>query len=573
MMVITGRRTSGVGCHVILAPIPPSVPIWSAFGIGPLSPTVTMHPPPPSLQSNSMSQTLPSTTSMQESASLSVANTPFNKKHLADVIIRASDGVDFYVLKGVLMLASPFFESMFSLAQPLPEHSTPSFERIPVAEASDILDPLLRLCYPVDDPAMESLPLTEKVLEAAIKYEMIEATKILKTALRGFVKHQPLPVFAAACRLRLEDEATLAAAEWKTRCARYRDEEREFTSTLSGASYVPEMGDIPAGAYHRLLQYLKSDTPITLISPPPRRDDVPHSELASYATPLNYDVTLRSTDNHLFPVQSAVLRAAGAGAMLDGAPAGKVREAEPENRPTIDVSLCGTHVRSLISFSYPLLSLPLARSLPHVMSVLEAAINYDMTEIVNVGKRLMMSLVDSDPLTVYFYACRRRWTEEMRLAAQCAVAQSLVGREYVWEMEDSTAVDYHRLLELQHRFLNIVRDAVHSSTSLGQSAQWRSLSTERHQATPVSVSVTLLEEVLDQAQMMVKNYDSSSSYCQFCNRGRRGSCHCAASEYFGRSTLTVGSILVRSETLHLDLKKQLEQLGDSEASIISGLSI
>jgi hypothetical protein len=113
-----------------------------------------------------------------------VAAYPFDMS-AADVIIRTSDNVDFCLFKAVLILASSFFSDMFSLTQP-PSHATDgTVDPIFVNESSETFDCLMRFCYPIDDPVLSSLSLTEKVLEAAMKYDMAEAIKLCKTILRG----------------------------------------------------------------------------------------------------------------------------------------------------------------------------------------------------------------------------------------------------------------------------------------------------------------------------------------------------------------------------------------------------
>ena len=84
----------------------------------------------------------------------SVAKKPFDIR-TADIIIRTSDNVDFYVYKAILAIASPFFDDMFSLAQTA---ATPTDnvtqDPVVVSEDSDTMDCLLRLCYPTDDPTL-----------------------------------------------------------------------------------------------------------------------------------------------------------------------------------------------------------------------------------------------------------------------------------------------------------------------------------------------------------------------------------------------------------------------------------
>lgn len=94
----------------------------------------------------------------------SLAEAPFDDKPLADLVIVTSDNVEFYLLKGILMVASPFFRDMFSLVQPAKEHVSVELDRVPISENKETFDTLIRLCYPVDDPVITDTPLLEKVL-------------------------------------------------------------------------------------------------------------------------------------------------------------------------------------------------------------------------------------------------------------------------------------------------------------------------------------------------------------------------------------------------------------------------
>ncbi|PSR86947.1 hypothetical protein PHLCEN_2v5295 [Hermanssonia centrifuga] len=97
--------------------------------------------------------------------STTVAEAPFNNIQ-TDIILQTSDGVQFHVWSIILAEASLVFRDMFTL----PQHTiqgSPTTPVIPVTEASRILDPLLRLCYPVDDPVLPDLSSLGYVWEAA----------------------------------------------------------------------------------------------------------------------------------------------------------------------------------------------------------------------------------------------------------------------------------------------------------------------------------------------------------------------------------------------------------------------
>lgn len=148
------------------------------------------------------------------------ASPPFDHDK-ADVILRASDNIDFRVFKLFLSLASPFFETLFDLPQPSVEMNTDAEIKdglpvIPVSEDSNTLDPLLRFCYPctlADDPVLENFRDVVNILEAAKKYSLdtIERTVCKSLFNPKILETNSLRCFAIACRTRMQDECVLAA--------------------------------------------------------------------------------------------------------------------------------------------------------------------------------------------------------------------------------------------------------------------------------------------------------------------------------------------------------------------------
>ncbi|KAI0799800.1 hypothetical protein BC629DRAFT_1611902 [Irpex lacteus] len=173
----------------------------------------------------------------------------------ADVVFITADDVEFRLHKGILSIASPFFNDMFSLTQPPTPHGTESADsHIPVAESSEVFDTLMRLVYPVSEPPLTDHTLVERILEVALKYQLEKATDALRSALRLLIAQYPLAIFASACRLRLQEETHMAAAEWKKRAAWNAD---------------PFLAKLSAGTYFRLLHFLRTnpDPAVNFIDP------------------------------------------------------------------------------------------------------------------------------------------------------------------------------------------------------------------------------------------------------------------------------------------------------------------
>jgi hypothetical protein len=138
----------------------------------------------------------------------------------ADIILRSSDNIDFRVFKLFLSLASPSFETLFDIPQPVEEKGDQEIKDglavIPVTEDSKTLDALLRFCYPctlVEDPNIEVLKDAMDVLEAARKYSLDAIEKKARQAIANpeILAVEPLRCFAIAHRGRLREETILAA--------------------------------------------------------------------------------------------------------------------------------------------------------------------------------------------------------------------------------------------------------------------------------------------------------------------------------------------------------------------------
>ena len=147
------------------------------------------------------------------------ATAPFDHAK-ADIILRSSDNVDFRVFKLFLSLASPFFETLFDIPQPVEEDGDQEVKDglavVPVTEDSETLDALLRFCYPctlVDDPKLEVLQDAMDILEAARKYSLDVIEKKARQAIANpkILEVEPLRCFAIAHHGRLREETLLAA--------------------------------------------------------------------------------------------------------------------------------------------------------------------------------------------------------------------------------------------------------------------------------------------------------------------------------------------------------------------------
>ena len=122
-----------------------------------------------------------------------VVDAPFNDKFLADIVLRSSDGVDFFVSKSILSFASPFFRAMVEL--PVPSSSTGESDQevltkdgLPVIimdeSTAPVLDAVLRILYPDGGlPALDDIDIALGVTLVADKYEMARVSALSERAL------------------------------------------------------------------------------------------------------------------------------------------------------------------------------------------------------------------------------------------------------------------------------------------------------------------------------------------------------------------------------------------------------
>lgn len=160
----------------------------------------------------------------------------------ADLVLRSSSpySEEFGVHKCILSASSPFFQDMFSLPQATSERDT--LPIVDVSETAHTIETLLRLLYPIPNPAIEDLDELVLVLEAAHKYDVHVAIEHLRTLLitTHFVEANPLRVYAIACRFELEDEAKTAS--------RYT-----LSTKVADCPLSDDLKKISAYQYHRLL--------------------------------------------------------------------------------------------------------------------------------------------------------------------------------------------------------------------------------------------------------------------------------------------------------------------------------
>jgi hypothetical protein len=180
------------------------------------------------------------------------AKAPFDNPD-AEVIIRSSDNVDFRVFKSFLLSVSTVFKDMFAIPQGPADAARVDQEMkdgrpiIPVTEESQVVETLLRFCFPnilTSVPVLNTMEEIMPVLEVSIKYGI----EILESRMRDalftppVIEERAMQLFVVAYRHRWEKEIRIAAKHTLVQPAWDR-------------LYVAELESITGGDLHRLQKY------------------------------------------------------------------------------------------------------------------------------------------------------------------------------------------------------------------------------------------------------------------------------------------------------------------------------
>lgn len=459
------------------------------------------------------------------------ASPPFGKNFdAADIILRSSDGEDFYAHKLVLSLASPFFKDMFSMPQPTStplgtsDHTQPVID---MAEDSAVIDCLLRYCYPVFDPVINNLDLVEKIIGATMKYDLTEASVLVTQALQGFSLNDPFRVFSIACEHKLEETA-LSAAMWCRSRATFGvgPPTQDFASTVAGRVYSPYMTRrISAGCYLRLIKYavsqLQNFTKFCHVPPAQTNFDVKKSSSAYPFNSRSADLVLQSSDGFDFAIHRAVL-------LLNlGQDTDEPLEQKLEGMsytpgtggqlPTVTLPEDGQTLATLLQLIYPSrddcsdISEWDVEKLGSGIAIraIRAAQRRGFAPIERTYKARLRRLTSEEPLRAYCIAATFGWMDIAQAAAKQLVFTD-IHLAYCIEMEEMHAEHYYRLLQYHHRCHQALRDTVMaqfppSANRVGshppRRSQWLLVpDASQNPSTFNAVWPALLEDQLDKAR-------------------------------------------------------------------------
>lgn len=397
------------------------------------------------------------------------ASAPFDDAD-ADLILRTSDNIDFRVSRFILRIASPFFASMFEVGQTRSGASGEAHENgdevrdgcrvFPVQEDGDTLDSLLRIIYPRKDPILGDLPKVNSVIAAALKYEMEEAIALTGAELLSFTSKEASRVWAIAVRHGLEPEARAAADELL----------REKAAVLD--DFPSEMQAVNAGAYYRLLQYLRLDGKVesdfvfcypSSSKPPSFDNHEAGTASSSIHLPggnhprLPTDVVCQSSDGKEFPAHKAILAYASPvmAVMLTSLPtlpsgdfAAEGTSTGRANDPILTFEEDGATVGALVALAYPITDGYEAHFLA-LQEVLETVEKYEMNDAFKLSETRWLQFTVEDPLSAYLLAANHRAAEGAQQAARRLLDRAM--EDYYVPFLECSPVSTYRDALLYHR--------------------------------------------------------------------------------------------------------------------------
>ncbi|KAF8347922.1 hypothetical protein F5887DRAFT_954745 [Amanita rubescens] len=161
---------------------------------------------------------------------------------MADLVLRSSDSIDFFVVAAVVRLISPVFDQIF----PLKEHESKDGRPvILVRESSRVLLPLLRIVYhDIDELDTADCQLYRDIVLAVRKYEMTSIERKLQKqiATSSLIFSEPLRIYILAIIIGLEHVQKGAALNTLSR-------------PLQEMTYTSELNLITGADLYRLVRF------------------------------------------------------------------------------------------------------------------------------------------------------------------------------------------------------------------------------------------------------------------------------------------------------------------------------
>lgn len=385
----------------------------------------------------------------------------------ADIILRSIDRVKFKAHKSILSPASPIFKDMFDVGDEkvsTPEGTPPDEDHLPIVDFTEthrVLHQIIYHCYPVEGERVKIRNLSElaAVFEAAAKYDMQNTILTLGDSLEQFKKSHPLQVFALSCRYGLEHLAQASAQNWRTSLPSRFIESSKVPHGLwkhitIASCFVPEMDGMHAGAFYRLVQYLRTGDQVkfsksTILNGASRGSNLTF-QMTQYPD-ADIEVQSYHSQTTFFQVHKVVLSTSSPALMqlIDDMPSS-------EGLPTLRLHEYDHILQIILASCYPsmLTDMP-SPALADLPEIVSAAKKYRLTNLIEICRQSIAAQTITDPLKAYLVAAECGWKAEARNAA-VRLAQRALESQYSSYLEITDTAVYFPLLKFCHEYRQVI---------------------------------------------------------------------------------------------------------------------
>ncbi|KAF8635032.1 hypothetical protein AX15_000570 [Amanita polypyramis BW_CC] len=386
------------------------------------------------------------------------AQKPFDRDADADVILRSSDSVDFFVIKLLLCFVSSVFRDIFSSYRSVNPTDNETRNGLPVVsleEDSRTIRHLLLFIYPfVDEPAIHDAGLCMKLGEMAQKYSM----NVIKRKVQRAVNASPLMrteafrMYTIAVYLNWNEIADTAAS-------------RTFFTSLNSLPYVDELQKISGLNFYHFLLYRSKRKPFdkstevvdlvkesTLLRKPSSDNKGPGSAEKPFDATSGGDLILRSSDNTDFFVLKALV------CMTSPVLTGLIEQADTEGGPKlIALEEDSRTIYHLLMIMYHSITMTGIQDYRLYFDVGKASKKYKMERIEATLKDLLTrsNIMAQSAFKVYVIASALGWNEIAKLAASRTLDTPFEDMKYGDELNDINGAGLFRFMQYRFRCADV----------------------------------------------------------------------------------------------------------------------
>ncbi|KAK2462725.1 hypothetical protein APHAL10511_005243 [Amanita phalloides] len=407
---------------------------------------------------------------------------PFDSSAKADVILRSSDSIDFFVIKLLLCHVSPVFHGMLSS-----DHVTASKDEtrnglpiISVNEDSTTLYCLLALVYPSYFTAGNQVVHIDglcKVAKAVQKYCMdcIESELKERVISSRLMEEHGFRVYFSAIQIGWTDIAVTAAA-------------KTLTTPLRDLPFNNELHSISGADFYQYLSYrfrhekyggegeepqLEFDTPSSMVDVKSAAKTYGTNALPPFGPTAKADAILRSSDRVHFYVKKlflAFLSPVFDAIFMQKENLSTKTEGEENNPPIFDVEEDSDTLFALLCFLHPYADEPRIEELGTYPKIWAAAQKYKVSFIAQRLERSLLASpsVQDEPLRAFAVAVSLGSMKVIEATAKETLTKPLNDMTYVDEFRLITGAHMFRLMEYRFKCADAVSRLLSDPSEFGE---------------------------------------------------------------------------------------------------------